>query len=183
VSVAVSASRRVRWRANEARWRAKNPEAAKASRERYYEGVKQDPERRQRQNENARIARRLRRERDGLPISERRRHEGERAQGKHLGSGRVHCKPVAAFMESLPGSLLEVCESIGIDDRIVRRWRTEEDGPYATVDSVQRVLDALDVQWWEVFDPSLFPGLYDVLRWLDVADAASRVFDGEALIG
>jgi hypothetical protein len=141
---------RAAWAAKERAWRARNPEASRASGRRYREKLKKDPARVRRQRENARIAYRLRKERAGRSLSERMRTEGLRDDANH----RIHRLPslelAAAIDRWLAGESEDAVQALGIDSRMLRAWRS---GEYTTVlfDVADRVLLAMGLPWWEVW--------------------------------
>jgi hypothetical protein len=82
-----------------------------------------------------------------------------------------------------------VCWEARIDESALRKWRQHE--TWTSFDIADRLLIALDVQWWEVFDPSshdktrMFAWRQrdDVLAWMNVCDVMARLWTGEGLIG
>jgi transposase-like protein len=83
----------------------------------------------------------------------------------------------------------QVCRDCGISQRLLYLWSY---GILTTTkfDTADRVLIGLGCLWWEVFDPQQHKPLMlksrqrdDVLAWLDVVDRASRLWEGEVLLG
>jgi hypothetical protein len=112
-------------------------------------------------------------------------------------AGDIEAAPLlrASLMEALrlTGTLAHgrgiVAQRAGVSVRSFFAWQTGE-RTHTTLDTADRLLLAIERNWWEVYDPQTNPpGLFkprrcdDVLAWLDVVDRASRLWDGEVLLG
>lgn len=82
-----------------------------------------------------------------------------------------------------------VAERAGFSTRSFYSWESGE-RTHTKFDTADRLLLAIDRNWWEVYDPQRNPpGMFghtrtaDVLAWLDVVDRASRLWTGEVLLG
>lgn len=88
------------------------------------------------------------------------------------------------------GMRKRVCQDCGIAERLLHAWEHKSSSVMTCFDTADRVLIGLGLLWWEVFDPQEHAPLTlkprqrdDVLAWLDVVDRASRLWEGEVLLG
>lgn len=145
---------------------------------------KRTNEQRIRGNENRRIAARLKAELEGREFNDAisrgrtRTFSRERWNYKRTVAG----EPIAhALYEQAAGVGVEVyCNEVEVPSRSVRRWYY---GEGIRLDTLDRILLAMDVTWQDVYDPQRFSALYTPLRWIDIVDTLSRAFEGQALIG
>lgn len=144
---------------------------------------KRTAEQRTRMNENRRIASRLKAEKEGRTFNE------AISLGRTRSFTRTtwHSAPgppiAAAIREDAIHrriTLGEYAALSGIPTRTVARWRS---GERIRLESLDKALDLLGVDWQEVYDPRRFPHLYSPWDWPDVVDAVSRALDNVPLIG
>jgi hypothetical protein len=146
---------------------------------RYQERIRQDPERYQERLEKMRIDNGLRRMRNGQPtgsVQRRTRVKPARAD--------VAAAPLAAAIlrwSDPDTDLGTACEAAGTDARTVRGWRSGE-RRRARFAIAERILVALDLHWWDVFDPASAPGVFsgvrsrDVVAWCEAALSAAEAW-------
>jgi hypothetical protein len=112
-------------------------------------------------------------------------------------AGDIEVAPLlrAALSEALrlTGTLAHgrgiVAKRAGVSTRSFYSWEAGE-RTHTKLDTADRLLLAIERNWWEVYDPQQHPpGMFkprrcdDVLAWLDVVDRASRLWNGEVLLG
>lgn len=129
--------RRRQQRENARRWRARNPEKARAAQRRYRARLKRDPKRLAAKRESDRMKYRLNRERAGLPINVRTRHEGEREEVLRA-LPALPSRELARAIDRLvtrergpnpsPNDATEkaVCARLDVDPRRLYGWRVGE---------------------------------------------------------
>jgi hypothetical protein len=141
------------------RWRRQNPGREGINHRAYLARVRADPERYRVMLENQRIAYRMREERKGRTVGTARRWVGD-AEPKRL----VPSWPLAAAIEALAtawssyddsgleqsGTTL-LCELLEISPRTLMSWRIGQ-RPFASEDLADRILQRLDLPWWEVWN-------------------------------
>lgn len=151
-------------------YRRRHPDTIRAQRERADERVKADPDRLRRRRENRRIAARLRKERQGLPMNQRERHERERDE--HLVGVRMPRVPAKPLGDALERRLLRalredpddsrdaIAEAWGTTDRQIRAWR---DGERVAMmfDVADGLLVATGLCAFDVWDDPAVVGLWD----------------------
>lgn len=133
-----------------------------AAQKRYAAKVKEDPRRHAEYLEMRRVAYRLRREREGRPVTRKYRN----AARVEAVPNRVPVEPLLAFIDKTverrsavvafvgearkgDGVLKEVCRDFGINDRTYRRWRAERGT--VSVGIAERVLLNAEVEWHDVY--------------------------------
>lgn len=148
-----AAATREKKRVQRQRWRAANYERFREIQKQYRERVKADPERHARQREAARMAHRLKRERDdGVPL-----------EAIKLVTPRFRAREITGILPAMPlveavdahlsvTDLTEdaILERTGVYPRQLWAWRS---GEIANVQFAvaARVLTRLGLSWWEVF--------------------------------
>lgn len=103
--------------------------------------------------------------RDVLPEPEPLRvvHGGPRLPGQPLGEA---IERAARFVE---GGFEPLCELVGVAPRTVYAWKTGERS--AELVNADGVLEALDLLWWEVWDPERYPEVVAVFEGEEAAAA------------
>lgn len=167
---------RARQRRNVRSWRARNREREHAAKRRYRAKLLKDRARHARILENRRIRTRARRESEGKPTNRRMKTATKASDSLP----KLPAAPLAALVDehvrrvqaehdlergdhNLNGaSAKSVCSSLGIDERMLRAWRTGE-RVSVQFDVADRVLTALGVQWHDVWDPDAYPDVAERL--------------------
>jgi hypothetical protein len=192
------ARRREQARAKRAaeRAREKDLEAEKARRreasQRYRERLRRErPDEYQRVLELARINNRVARERNGEAVgAPRPRREG--ATNTDRCCKYVLAAPMVPLLERAirEFSAAVIADEAGVTDRLLYAWRVGE-RRYATWDSADALLVAMDRLWWEAFDPAdaqpceTFSGVRsrDVTSWLQAAEMAMALWEPQPAVG
>lgn len=154
-------------------FRARVLERARAQRRRLMDRCREDPAFRERFMERRREWERARRERL------RRGEPGDDASGWSRES--IDARPVLAVVDHFlarTGQEREaLAEAAGFPARAFSRWRTSG---RASVGLVDALLIAMDLLWWEAFDPQGPAGhCMSAAEWVDAVDEAARAFEGE----
>lgn len=158
--------------ANQARME-RDPEGERAKvrvrNARYRERVRADPVRYQEYLEKARIDNGLRRMRQGLSVGNghRRTTVPRREYVPVAPAVALIVRQTVCNGEPLEDAERQLSERAGVTPRLLYAWRSGERRG-ARAESVERVMLALDVLWWEVFDPELAPGCFSATRSRDV---------------
>lgn len=152
-------AQRVVWQRS---WRERNVEAYREAQRRYEARVRADPRRHAQRLENARIAHRLKREREGLPT----RDGLSSATMGHdsISHMRLPAAPLVAMLdERLVGAsnIDAACRSLGISERQLHRWRVEAEG--VTFRAADVVLTHAGRHVWDVWPESEFPEVHEAL--------------------
>lgn len=90
-------------------------------------------------------------------------HGGPRLPGQPLGEA---IERAARFVE---GGLEPLCELVGVAPRTVYAWKTGERS--AELVNADGVLEALDLLWWDVWDPAHYPEVAAVFEGEEAAAA------------
>lgn len=148
------AEARAKWRMRSRVWRAANPAKAREAQRRYMRKVKSDPQLRRAVLERSRMAGRLRREREGIPLEAQRggnasNHLRERPMPE------LPALPVAgAILRRLERTSVgrdEICATLGISGRTLYAWKSGE-RQSCMFPEADAVLVALGLNWWDVWD-------------------------------
>lgn len=135
------------------RWRRRNPNAARESTRRYRERMSTNPQKLQEVRERDRMARRLRREREGVPLDEQRPGRAEE-QLLERPTPFLPALPLAQVMERWiirqTRSHDEACEELGVAARTLYAWRTGE-RTGVRFQEADKVLVSLAFNWWDVW--------------------------------
>ena len=158
------------------KWAQKNPERLAEMKNDWRRRAMQNPAYRRRRNESQRMAYRLRREREGLPLPAPVMKAPKIVSTPVLSVGPIvdaitrEIERRLSWPSTDPRSnvMQVVCRDYGVDERQYRAWR---DGEIlsAQFDTVDRILITADLHWWEVFDPD---------RWPNEAADAEQAFEG-----
>lgn len=138
-------------------------------------------------------ARRAGRDVMAVPIDEVVEPSGEvldrtEGRGTRLERRSVSSAPLAAAVRAQALRLSEdftvgeriIAERAGLSPKVLYNWRTGK-SPRALWDSADRVLVAIDREWWEVFDVA--PGLFSGERGRDVVGWTKAALDAAELWG
>jgi hypothetical protein len=141
-------------RAREARKRPEVKLAEREARRRWRAKVAADPERLRALRETDRIGRHLRRERRGKPLPAPRK-------SAHHGPF-IPLAPLAARLERTdPEITLAAARAIGVPPRTIFRWRHE--GEAVSIGMAEAMIQGLDLAWSQVYPPSDYPEVYELL--------------------
>lgn len=145
------------------RYQARHPDRVKARAKRYWQKVKNNPVRHAQINEDARMRKRLRREREGkIPV--------ERKGSARLRQPKARSYlPVGPLLELVEGFIdrrrkegspeTDSCRELRVDPRTVRAWRS---GQYQSVrlGKADSIAVAAGTHISVVYPPEQFPALY-----------------------
>jgi hypothetical protein len=182
-----------RMRANREASMVRDPERERMLRRerqrRRRERVLRDPALYRVEMERGRMNAVLQRMRKGLPAGT---GKGRRVDGTGARFARrsVASAPLAAAVTKEALRLDEdfavgeriIAKRAGLSEKVLYNWRTGR-SPRAIWDSADRVLVALDVMWWEVFDSGAIPGLFSGERGRDVVAWTKAALDAAELWG
>lgn len=144
---------RERTRAAKRRYAARHPDRVRQQQRDRMARLRSDPDVADQLRADARIDRRLRRERLGLAV----RTPGARTPGSGLPS--VPARPLADAVvryansrrvRGVPRSLEDVCAQLGIEPRTLYAWRVGERA-LAHFDIADAILQATELNWWDVW--------------------------------
>lgn len=142
-------------------WRARNPERDHTNAKRYRERLRRDPQRHARYLETLRIGYRLRAERGGRKV----RGQSTVIMARdHL--PKLPARPLGDLLYEIAsqnGGIKGLCGELGLNERTVQRWRH---GQASTVqfDQVDKVLTALNLTWWDIWDREHYPEVWERLQ-------------------
>ena len=109
--------------------------------------------------------------RHGLDVPRGRKAAPRPAYGNFPEHEGVLIAPLSAAVDAYalrePERERDLADAAKVDGRLFRAWRRRE-RRVTHVGTADRVLVALDRQWWEVFDPDLAPGCFSSVRSRDV---------------
>jgi hypothetical protein len=134
---------------------------ARARAKRYVERLREDPERNEQRLESMRIDSGLRRMRLGLPTGSGANRRLNGTEPRFVRRS-VASAPLADAVARVAATLDEdpatgermIAERAGLSPRLLLQWRRQT-RPRTLWDSADRVLVALGLMWWEVFDPEV----------------------------
>lgn len=151
-------------------WRRRNPAAARAAVRRHHRKVQADPQKHAAHLESRRMARRLKREREGKPVRPLSAKQRANLAMTKTASSYLPAGPLAALVDRIvdqrkavsevlgdrarasggDGVIAEVCAEFGVDERTYRGWRT---GEYRQVriGMAEKVLLRAGVEWFEIY--------------------------------
>lgn len=178
-------ARRARDREREAAAYKRNPEPFRERSRRYRKRVNRDAKRRQARIENRRMYARLRTEQKSGRLSMRPPMPGRNY--KDGSRDDLRCRPLGALVALEAAkrdlTLAEMAALCGLNEKQVYDWRHNFVKTRLAVG--ERVLIALDMVWWDVFDKAEWPdGLFsgqrsrDVVAWADAMYRAVIAFEG-----
>lgn len=152
------AEQQAEWARHRKAWRKRHPERSRAQIRRYRERLRKDPVRHAASLEIARINYRLKAEREGRGAI--------RAIASVRGADdlpRVPVQPLLAVLSDIADdgedSWTDLSESIGVSDRSMRRWKTGEVTD-VSFDTADRILTALGLLWFDVWNEADFPEVH-----------------------
>jgi hypothetical protein len=151
------------------RWRQNNPQSAYESQRRYREKIMSDPQRALEWRENNRIYHKIWRMSKGINVRMPDLDEISR-EGTEVPVGPLlqaienlrKRRGVKAEVGSNDSEFEAFCESLGVSDRTIRRWR-DEGQMMVRMATVDRVLTNTGWHWWDVWEPD-DPGYEKVRR-------------------